>query len=177
MPAGLESSTRLISIARVVKSHGNKGEVAAELLTDFPHRFQRLTEVYLQKNGQSPFRLALEASRLHNQRIVLKFSGIDDIDAAEKLRGHEVRIARKNLLAPPGDSYYQFDLIDCVARDTGGRSLGRVTEVLEVVGNFLLNLRRGEEELLVPFARDIVLTVDISKKELICNLPEGLEEI
>lgn len=171
------SSTELVSIAKVIKPQGNKGEVAAELLTDFPERFHRLKEVYLQKNGHNPFRLALEASRLHKQRIVLKFSGIDDIGAAEELRGHEVRIAKKNLLVPPRGSYYQFDLIDCVVRDTSGRSLGQVTDVLEVGGNFLLNLRRGEKELLVPFAEDIVLTVDVSKKELICNMPEGLEEL
>ena len=119
------SSPDLVSIAKVVKTQGNKGEVAAELLTDSPQRFHRIKEVYLQKNGQSPFCLTLEAFRLHKQRIVLKFSGINDIGAAEQLRGHEVRIAKKNLLALPRGSYYQFDLIDCVARNTRGRSLGR----------------------------------------------------
>lgn len=171
------SPDELVSVARVVKPQGNKGEVAAELLTDFPQRFHHLQQVYLQKNGCSPFLLGLEAFRLHKQRILLKFSGVDDIGAAEGLRGHEVRIDRENLLALPRGSYYQFDLIDCVAKDGQGRILGQVAEVLEVGGNFLLNLRRDQKELLVPFAKDIVRSVDLSEKELICELPPGLEEL
>lgn len=171
------SPNELVSVAKVVKPQGNKGEVAAELLTDFPQRFHHLKKVYLQKNDHSPFPLGLEDFWFHRQRIVLKFSGIDDIGAAEGLRGHEVRIERENLLALPTGSYYQFELIDCVARDSRGRMLGRVTEVLEVGGNFLLNLKRDRKELLVPFAKDIVRRVDLSKKELLCELPPGLEEL
>ena len=171
------SRNDLVSVAKIIKPQGNKGEVAAELLTDFPQRFHHLQEVYLQKNGHSPFPLALEAFRLHKRRIILKFSGIDNIGAAEGLRGHEVRIGREKLLVLPRGSYYQFDLIDCVARDSKGRRLGQVTEVLEVGGRFLLNVRRGDKELLVPFVKDIVRNVDVSKKELICELPQGLEEV
>lgn len=171
------SRNQLVSVAAVIKPQGNKGEVAAELLTDFPQRFHHLRTVYLQKNDRGPFPLDLEAFRFHRQRIVLKFSGIDDIGAAEELRGHEVKIERENLMALPRESYYQFDLIDCVARDGRGRILGQVTEVLEFGGNFLLNLRRDQKELLVPFAKDIVRSVDLSKKELICELPPGLEEL
>ena len=75
------------------------------------------------------------------------------------------------------NNHVQFELIDCLARDVTGRSLGRVTEIVEVGENFLLNLRQGEKELLVPFAKEIVLEVDISRRELICNMPEGLEEL
>ena len=171
------SHNRLVSVAKVIKPQGNKGEVAAELLTDFPERFRHLEIVYLQKNDLSPFPLDLEAFRFHKQRIILKFSGIDDIGAAEGLRGHEVRIDRENLLDLPHGTYYQFDLIDCVARDSQGHILGQVTEVLEAGGNFLLNLRRDQKELLVPFAEDIVRSVDLSRKELICELPPGLEDL
>ena len=171
------SRNPLVSVAKVIKPQGNKGEVAAELLTDFPQRFHHLETVYLQKNDRSPFLLDLEAFRFHKQRIILKFSGIDDIGAAEGLRGHEVRIDRENLLDLPRETYYQFDLIDCVARDSRGRILGRVTEVLEAGGNFLLTLSRDQRELLVPFARDIVRSVDLSRKELICELPPGLEDL
>lgn len=171
------SRNQLVSVAKVIKPQGNKGEVAAELLTDFPERFHHLETVHLQKNDRSPFPLDLEAFRFHKQRIILKFSGIDDIGAAEGLRGHEVKIDRENLLDLPHGTYYQFDLIDCVARDSRGHILGQVTEVLEAGGNFLLNLRRDQKELLVPFAKDIVRSVDLSKKELICELPPGLEDL
>ena len=171
------SRNRLISVARVIKPQGNKGEVAADLLTDFPQRFSHLEKVYLQEDDRSLFPLGLEAFRFHKQRIILKFSGIDDIGAAEGLRGHEVRIDRESLLDLPQGTYYQFDLIDCVAKDSRGHILGKVTEVLEAGGNFLLSLRRDQKELLVPFAKDIVRSVDLSKKELICELPPGLEEL
>ena len=67
--------TDLISNAKVTKSWGNRGEVIADLLTDFPDRFRKLKKVLLQEEGQSAFSLALESFRLHNRRIVLKFCG------------------------------------------------------------------------------------------------------
>jgi len=169
--------TDLISIAKVTKSWGNRGEVIADLLTDFPDRFRKLKKVLLQEEGQSAFSLALESFRLHNRRIVLKFCGVDDITTAEGLRDHEIRIAKKDILDLPEDCYYQFDLINCFVRDLQGCTFGKVTDVLEMGGYFLLNLRCGEKEMLVPFAKDIVLEVDLSRKELICNIPEGLEDL
>ena len=167
----------LVSIAKIVKPQGNKGDVAADLLTDFPQRFKKLKKVFLERDGHSSFSLTIDSFRFHKQRIILKFSTVNDITAAEKLRNCAIKIPKNDVITLPNNSYYQFDLLDCVVKDIKGCNFGRVTDIFEVAGKFILNLQQGQKEILIPFAREIVLEVNLSKKELICNIPKGLEEL
>ncbi len=169
--------TDFVSIAKIVKPQGNKGEVAADFLTDFPQRFKDLKKVFLEKDGQSSLPFTIDSFRFLKQRIIIKFSGVNDITAAERLRDCDIKISKNDIVALPPNSYYQFDLLNCVVKDRKGCSFGTVTDILEVAGKFLLNLQQGQKEILIPFAREIVLEVNLSKKELICNIPKGLEEL
>ena len=119
-----------ISVARIVKTQGNRGEVAAEILTDFPERFQRLSSVVLKKEGQSALQLNLENHWFHKQRVILKFQGIDAITPAEHLVGYEVTIDNSQLMTLQPGSYYQHDLIGCRIEDQDGVARGNVVEVL-----------------------------------------------
>jgi len=170
-------TTDLVSIAKIVKPQGNKGEVAADFLTDFPQRFKDLKKVLLDKDGQNSLPFTIDSFRFLKQRIIIKFSEVNDISAAERLRDCEIKISKNEIVTLPSNSYYQFDLLDCVVKDLKGCSLGTVTDILEVAGKFLLNLQRGQKEILIPFTKEIVLEVNLSKKELICNIPKGLDEL
>ena len=169
--------TDLVSIAKIVKPQGNKGEVAADFLTDFPQRFKDLKKVFLEKDGQNSLPFTIDSFRFLKQRIIIKFSGVNEIRAAERLRNCDIKISKKEIVTLPPNSYYQYDLIDCVVKDVKGCSFGIVTDILEVAGKFLLSIQRSQKEILVPFAREIVLEVNLSKKELICNIPKGLDEL
>jgi 16S rRNA processing protein RimM len=172
----LQRSPR-ISVARIVKTQGNRGEVAAEILTDFPERFQHLSAVALEKEGQAALELHLENHWFHKHRVILKFQGIDAITPAERLVGYEVTIDNSELMALQPGSYYQHDLVGCRIEDQEGVIRGNVVEVLGAPGNYLLKVSHDTGDFLVPFAESYFPKIDIQNKILICDLPEGLEDL
>ena len=171
------TQTELVTIAKIVRTQGNRGEVVAELLTDFPTRFRSTRRVLLQKGEQSAFGLTLESFWLHKGRVILKFVGVDNISDAEALRGHEVKIPETEMVPLSEGSYYQHDLIDCVAKDPEGHEYGIITEVIDTGGHYLLRIERKTGEFLIPFAESMLVRIDVKKKEMVCSLPEGLEDL
>ena len=165
-----------ISVARIVKTQGNRGEVAAEILTDFPERFQHLSAVALEKEGKAALELHLENHWFHKHRVILKFQGIDAITPAERLVGYEVTIDNSELMALQPGSYYQHDLVGCRIEDQDGVTRGNVVEVLGAHGNYL-KVSHDTGDFLVPFAESYFPKIDIQNKILICDLPEGLEDL
>ncbi|MBI1955611.1 MAG: 16S rRNA processing protein RimM [Acidobacteria bacterium] len=163
------------TIARIRKTRGRRGEVAAEILTDFLDRFQAGREFLLSKEGILQ-KGVLEESWLHKNSAILKFRGVDSIAAAEALVGCWVQLPipeRRQL--PPGLVYIS-DLIGCAVRE-GNQTLGKVEAWEETGAVPLLNVRTPQGELLIPFAKEICRSVDVEKKEIQVLLPEGLKEL
>jgi 16S rRNA processing protein RimM len=171
------TSSQLITIAKIVKAQGNRGEVAAEILTDFPDRFEHLTETILQKGVEPALSLTLESFWFHKKRVILKFRGIESISAAEALRSYEIKILRDALVPLEQGVYYQHDLVDCMIKDKHGNEYGKVAEVLDTGGHYLLKIDREKGEFLIPFAESMLVRIDLDKKEMIFDLPEGLEDL
>src|SRR5215510_2456251 len=115
----------LISVARVVRPQGHRGEVIADLLTDFPGRFAELDRAYIKRADGRLLVLDLESSRAHKGRVALKFAGFDSMNSAEELRGASVMVSRDQLIELPDDTYYDFDLIGCEVVGAEGQQLGR----------------------------------------------------
>jgi len=164
-----------LTIGRIRKTHGNRGEVAAEILTDFPDRFQSGQELWLSNGSESQPRL-LEGSWFHKGGVILKFRGCDSITAAETLVGLWIEIPRSARRSLPRGAVYLSDLIGCVVREDG-QTLGTVQAIEETGGTPVLNVQTAEGELLVPFAEEICRTVDVEKREIHVRLPEGLKEL
>ena len=170
---------RYLSIARILRTRGNRGEVAAEVLTDFPERFETLKarEVSLWKEDARPFHLILESYWFHRNRIILKFHGINSISDAEALRDHELRVPREEAVPLSKGTYYQFDLLGCAVKDPSGISYGEVKEVIEQRPGYLLKVESREREILIPFVEEWLVRIDIDAKELVLNLPDGLVDL
>lgn len=166
-----------ITIARITRTRGNRGEVLAELHTDFPARFDALKEVWLQFPGGRQERYVLEHSWEHKGRQVLKFAGIDTISAAEELVGAWVNVQTSEAVKLPEGTYYDHDLVGCAVVNTRGVRLGIVKEVYRIEGNNLLVVESGEDEFWIPAKEPICIKVSIAAKEIIVDLPEGLAEL
>ena len=164
-----------LTIGRIRKTHGNRGEVAAEILTDFPDRFQSGHELML-SDGTTSQPGFLEGSWFHKGRVILKFRGCDSISAAEALVGLWIEIPRSERHPLPPGVVYLADLIGCVVRENG-RTLGTVEAIEETGATPVLNVRTTEGDLLVPFAEEICQIVDVAKREIQVQLPEGLKEL
>jgi 16S rRNA processing protein RimM len=172
-----------VLVARLVRPHGRRGELIAEILTDFPERFHQRSRVFLiptERIGSRPREVELENFWFLRSRMVLKIRGVDSINDAEALRGFAVAIpAAERAPLEPG-SIYVSDLIGCrvidLNRDTS--EVGTIAEVdRDSSSTELLVVRRGNEELLIPFVAEYVVRVDLENRRLEMRLPEGLLEI
>ena len=172
-----EQPEPLISIARIARPQGVRGEVIADILTDFPDRFDDLDEVTLLRDGKVLGSLALEQYRFHKGRVLLKFAGYDDADRAEELRGASLVITPDELVELDDDEYYVFDLEGCEVVTVDGQPLGVVTKVDDYGAAPLLSVKTEKKEVLIPLTRDICPDVDVDNKKIVVNPPEGLLDL
>lgn len=175
----MKEEEKYVSIARIVRPRGNKGEVAAENRADSALRFaagKAVRVVFPDGNGRL---FTIANAWEHNGRLVLQFAGVDSISAAETLRGCEVRIPRGELGEAPEGEYFYDDLIGCrMVEDGSARELGEIRDIYEPGGALLFSVIDEQgKELLVPFADDICLDVDTAARRIRVRLPEGLEEL
>ncbi len=169
-----------LAIARIIRPQGRKGEVAAEILTDFPERFEKLQSAYLEAPGLSPQPVGIERVWPHKGRVILKFSGIDSIESASRLRGLHLLIGWEQRIPLPACNYYLFELLDCrVIWPRQGREIGKVTEVEPTGGTPLLHVARvdGEGEVLIPLAQEICTKIDPAERIILIDPPEDLLEL
>jgi 16S rRNA processing protein RimM len=167
-----------IVIAHIARPWGRRGEVTAEILTDFPERFDDVSSVRLRR-GLTERSADVEGYWFHKGRVVLKFAGIDTISDAEPLAGLDVVIPDEELHALPEgeDVYYDFELAGCSVETGTGEQVGDVESVLRTGGGALLSVRRGGREVLIPFIDEICVEVDVAAKRIVVQLPEGLLEL
>ena len=170
-------SDDLIVIARAVRTHGLKGEVVAELLTDFPERFEDIEElVVVAPSGERKLG-ELEDYWFQKDRVVLKLADYDDIEKAKELIGSDFAVRESERVPLEQDEYYDWELEGCTVK-VGNESIGEVRSVLRTGGAEILvvNDQSGKEQL-VPLAAPIVLEVNVAAKTIVIDPPEGLLEL
>ena len=121
-------SDDLIVIARAVRTHGLKGEIVAELLTDFPDRFEDVEELILVSPSGERTTKRLEDYWFQNDRVVLKVAGYDDVETAKELVGFEFAVPESERVPLPEDHYYDWELEGCTVK-VGDESIGQVRSV------------------------------------------------
>jgi 16S rRNA processing protein RimM len=172
------SRDELLAVARAVRTRGLRGELVADLLTDFPDRFEGLEELVAICADGSIKRLALEEHWFQGRRIVLKFSGYDSVEEATALVGCELAVPEAERVELPEDEYYEWELAGCRVETVEGERLGRVREVMRTGGVELLVVESetGAREHLIPLAEAICVHIDVEHKLIRVDAPEGLLE-
>jgi 16S rRNA processing protein RimM len=165
----------LVAIARIARPRGIRGEMVAEVLTDFPERFDGLEAATAVLPNGDRQELKIENAWFQNDRIVMKFAGIDSIDAAEELRSAEICIPESDAVQLEEGEFFDWQLEGCEAVTVKGESLGSVKELMRTGGTEVLVIE-GEREYLIPFAESICIEVDIENKRIVVDPPEGLLE-
>ncbi len=171
---------QFLAVARILRPQGRKGEVAAEILTDFPARFHEPQTVFLEVPGQAPTRVNLERGWPHKGRIILKFAGIDSIEGAARLRGLQVFIPWAQRAPLPPHHYYLCELHGCrVIWERQGREIGTVTEIESTGGVDVLHVTPpdGKNEVLIPLAQEICTRIDLASRTIVIDPPEDLVDL
>jgi 16S rRNA processing protein RimM len=193
---------RWVAVARVLRARGNKGEVAVELLTDFPQRLSELKKVYLAPASGAGDPQAYEVasfwiSQNHKGQGVFHFVGVNSISAADLLRGRNVLLPFEERVTLPIGMYFVSDLVGCSVFEHSDAKpavasspcllaeapsvLGKVTDVAFLgetqAGAPLLRVDTRRGELLIPLAEAICFRIDTVAKRIDVRLPDGLREL
>jgi 16S rRNA processing protein RimM len=170
------SNSEFITIARVMKTQGRRGEVAVEMHSDFPERFEDRRRVFALDQKDQRRELQIEDFWPHKDNMVLKFAGIDSISDAETLLKCEIQIPASER-AKLDEGWYVSDLVGCTVTDQG-REIGEVAEVEFGAGEApLLIVRQGTTEHMIPLSEPYTKRVDTAGKKIELLLPEGMLEI
>jgi len=176
-------------VARISRPQGRRGEVAAEILTDFPERFEKLRQAYLESPGGAPEPCRIEDCWFHKGRVILKFDSVDSIEAAERLRGRHVLVPQEEKVPLPEHQYYVADLVGCrVLRQGTLDEVGTVIDVDTAGGASILRVElsvsMGDEkgsgkprEALVPLAQAICTRIDPEARVIVIDPPEDLLDL
>jgi 16S rRNA processing protein RimM len=195
-----EPKRRWVQVAHVLRPRGNKGEVIAELLTDFPARFSNLRQIYLRRDNREPQSTGLQhfwLDRNHPGTGVFHFAGCTTISEAEQFRDCDLLLPFEERVELPAGQYFVTDLIGCTvfelpvgapkcssppcAMEEAPRVLGSVRDVFfpgeSVAGTPILQVDTPSGELLVPLAEDICTRINVAARRIDVRLPDGLSEI
>jgi 16S rRNA processing protein RimM len=168
-----------LTVGRIGKPQGIRGEVTVEVRTDAPEvRFAAGAVLLTEPEERGP--LTVESTRDQNGRLMVAFEGVHDRSQAELLRNTLLQVDAADV--PPSDDpdeFHDTQLVGLAADLVDGGRLGEVTEVLHLPHGDVLVVRRpaGATEVLVPFVKAIVPEVDLAGGRLVVDPPEGLLDL
>jgi 16S rRNA processing protein RimM len=180
-----------VGLARIRRPQGRKGEVFADVLTDFPEKFAERRQLWLLAGEAAPQAASAPAAEPrpveliahwpHKGGMVLHFAGVDSISAAEELAGLIVAIPRTERAPLAENEVYIDDLIGCTLLDVAGSEpviVGAIEDVDRVAGPVALLVVQGAAgEVLIPFAKSYLKKIDLEGRRVEMALPEGLVDL
>lgn len=170
--------TERFQIGAVIKPHGVRGEVKIFPMTDDLNRFRELTAVIIQKKNGAEDTLEVESARFFKNTVILKLSGINQMDEAEQLRGSALFVTRENAVPLNENEYYIADLIGLEVCLENGEKLGELTDVLSTGANdvYEVTADTGKKHL-IPAIRDCIINVRVSEGTMQIRPLPGLLDI
>ncbi len=161
-----------LAVARVLSPHGVRGEVRCQLLTDFPERFARTRELFIDLGNR---RLSVERSRLQRGNVILKLVGFESRSDAGTLAGKELLVPESEAVRLPSDTYFWHQIVGLKVETLAGESLGRVAEILRTGANDVYVVRGEQQrEVLIPAVDDVVREIDLERGVVVIDPIEGL---
>jgi 16S rRNA processing protein RimM len=164
-------------VGRIARAHGIRGQVVVNPETDFPDaRFRPGAELFIERNGRVQA-LRLTSVRFQHDRPVIGIEGVETIDDAEQFAGCELRVPVADLAQLPQGTFYRHDLIGCRVETGAGDAIGVVNDVEGTLGGSRLIVNGAGGEIQIPLATEICTTIDVERKRIVVNAPEGLLDL
>jgi len=156
-------------VGRIAKAHGIRGEMAVDVVSDAPERFEPGSRM-----NAGARTLTVEAARSHQGRLLVKFAEVPDRNDAETLRGVELTIAGAAARALGEGEFFEFQLEGLAVVDAGGRALGTFARAEEGAAHDLWVIDTPSGEVYVPAVKEVVRAVDLEARRITLDPPEGL---
>lgn len=164
-----------LNIGRVVKSHGVKGEVAVDVLSDEAEEHFVVGEVLTGRQAGKERELTVKTVRPHQNRLLVSFEEVPDRTAADSLRGMKF-VAEPAEREADSDEFYDHELIGLTVLHDGAE-VGKVTGVMDTPNRKILEIDYRGKEVLIPFVMDFVPDVDLDLSTLEITPPDGLLDL
>jgi 16S rRNA processing protein RimM len=175
MTKGGQGVEELLSIGKILKPHGIRGEVKVLPLTDFPRRFDRLSHIQVLTADHRLLDLTIQKVRYYKNFVYLKFKEYTSVDQVKGLRGGLLKIKRSEAVELPEGQYLYFDIIGLSVRTEAGEELGVVEDIFSTGGNDVYVVKsQKNKEYLIPATTEIIKKIDLVEKVLIIHPLEGL---
>lgn len=167
----------LLLVGRIARTHGLRGEVAIDAVSDFADERFRPGVALWTRVGGALRQVTIARMRVHQDRPLVSFEGLDSIEAVEALGKAELRMAADDMPPLPDDTYHHHDLVGCEVVTREGGVVGKVKAVegTRTASLLVVDGRRGE--VLVPLAASICVEVDPRARRIVVAPPEGLLDL
>ncbi|HEC98549.1 MAG TPA: 16S rRNA processing protein RimM [Nitrospirae bacterium] len=165
----------LVSIGRIVKSRGVKGEFIVLPLTFSPERFDDVSRVHIKLDDEIK-EFTLEYSKPYGRTIIMKLLEINSPEEATSLRGGQLMVPEEESPPLPEDVYYYYQIIGLKVFTVDGVYIGGVSDIIETGSNDVYVVRDEEKEYLIPAIRDVIKDIDIGNRRIIISPEAGLLE-
>lgn len=174
----MSEGQRPIRVGRVIKPHGVKGEVVVRSAGLDAQAMSKLGTVRLvRENGTLVTQAKVVSARPQVPNLLVRFSTVSNPEQAGELRGLWLEADRSALPDAGPDQVYHYDLLGLEAVEEGGRTLGRVKDIVTTGANQVLVVEGETGEILIPYHPGTVVGWDPAATKLFVRLPEGLLDI
>lgn len=151
----------------IINTHGIAGELKIEVWLDSPSFMKGFKRFYIDEREY-----AVKSSRVFKGFLLASLAGVDDMNAAQTLKGKTVYINRSDARLPKG-AYFLCDIIGADVFDENGNRIGILEEIMESPAQPIY-IVRGQNEHLIPAVPEFIMSTDLSKREIIVHLIEGM---
>jgi 16S rRNA processing protein RimM len=165
---------KFFEIGEIVKSHGLKGRMKAKSYVEDDEDLSSVHEAMIVKGKEEPRGYTVRKIVLYKTYFYLELETIDTVESADSLVGSTVLIPEDDRVALSGDEYYWRDLMGLHVVTEEGRFLGRIESIFPTGSNDVYVCAGGEREILLPAISDVILKIDLEKKEMVVRLLPGL---
>jgi 16S rRNA processing protein RimM len=153
-----------------------RGDVLIKVLSDNPSRFEPGSELLLGSGPESAAPVKVAASRVHQGAMIVRFYGVETRTDADRLRGGLIFVSASELGGLEEDAFWEHELIGLEVFDRFGLRLGQLQKVLSRAEQDLWMIATDSGPILLPAAKELVLSVDLESGRIIVEPPEGLFE-
>jgi 16S rRNA processing protein RimM len=156
-----------ITIGRITKPYGVKGEVIVRNESRWYEPFMKLKKV-LAESGNERINLEIEGIRDFKDRIAIKFKGIDNPEKAAEYRNMDLKIPRNEMPELPEEEFYGFEIIGFELFDDKNKCYGKVVDIVNLPANDALIVRTDDEtEIMIPAVKSIIKQIDVTAKKVV----------
>jgi 16S rRNA processing protein RimM len=167
----------MVLVGRVARPHGIRGQVIVNPETDFVEERFRAGATLWTRSARGDEQLKVTSARVQNGRPVIGFEGFSSIEDVERLAGLDLRVPEAELRPLDAGVYYHHQLAGCVVETVAGARVGDVVRVEGGTAGSLLVVSGTNGEVLIPLATEICVEIDVERKRIRINPPDGLLDV